>query len=85
MSPLPKWGPWPREELLLLEISSDFPNGHLYVNVSGNGALNLITIVPLSSTLTTDWHHVAIVGDKTNNNLKVYFDGSKVVDTNNTQ
>ncbi|RMD96295.1 MAG: LamG domain-containing protein, partial [Bacteroidetes bacterium] len=55
-----------------LELSSNYPAGHLYYFINGGGH----TVVPLSGTLTSGvWHHLAIVGDKTNNSTKAYLDG----------
>ena len=55
-----------------LEASSNWTDGNLYFFVEGTG----YTVFPLSSGLTSaDWHHVAIVGDQTNNELRVYLDG----------
>ena len=63
-----------------MELSSNYFLGHLYVyGTSGN-----YTIVPLSENLTNDWHHVAVVGNKTNNKFYIYLDGVKRVDANPT-
>ncbi|MBK7407029.1 MAG: hypothetical protein IPJ40_02500 [Saprospirales bacterium] len=60
-----------------LEISANYiPGGHLYLGVNGS----LFTIVPLGDPLSSDWHHIAIVGDQTNNRIDIYLDGVKEVD-----
>lgn len=58
-----------------LEMSQNFTEGHLYVSVSGDGSFIPHTIIPLTSNLSTNWQHIAIVGDRTNNRLRVYLDG----------
>lgn len=61
-----------------LETSADYGNGHLYVSVSGNNSYIPHTIVPLSTTLSNTWQHLAIVGDKAHNKIIVYLDGVDV-------
>ncbi len=63
-----------------MEISSNWPTGHLTLFLNGTG----YTIVPLSSTLPTTWQHVAVVGDKTNSKLYIYLNGVEVVNVTRT-
>lgn len=63
-----------------LELSNNFISGHLYVSVSGDNSFIPHTIVPLGGSLPNEWHHIAIVGDQTNNRIYVYLNGILRVD-----
>ena len=62
-----------------LEISQNWGGGHLYF-IIGNGAYNIFTFIPLSGALSNTWQHLAVVGDKTNNQITLYLNGAKVLE-----
>jgi hypothetical protein len=73
-------------------IFSTLPSGSatsLQLNVAGSGALELwykgvqaTDKVSISSVFTVDtWHHIAVVGDSTANEIKIYKDGTQIGST----
>lgn len=67
-----------------LEMSSVGSRGKLYVSVAGSNSFLPETIVAYTEDLSADWHHLAIVGNKSQNKLLVYLDGVKKVDQAHT-
>lgn len=64
-----------------LEMSNNYFAGNLYVGVSATNTWSPSTIIPLGGGVpVNEWHHIAIVGDNTNDRLYVYLNGEKVVD-----
>ncbi|MFK7925625.1 MAG: LamG-like jellyroll fold domain-containing protein [Bacteroidia bacterium] len=81
------YSPSGSNEGVSLEITGPPANatyGSLYISVSSSTGFNPFVIKDANNHPTADWHHVAIVGDKTNNIVKVYYDGVEEVNTTNT-
>ncbi|MEL6842108.1 MAG: LamG domain-containing protein, partial [Bacteroidota bacterium] len=70
--------------LELLGPPANATYGSLFVNVSGTTVLNSFVVKDQNNHPTADWHHVAIVGDKTNNTVRIYYDGVEEINTTNT-
>lgn len=73
-----------RNEGVRLELSATGSAGKLSVSVAGTNNHLPATIVSLTEDLSADWHHLAIVGSKSQGKLLVYLDGVKKVDKAHT-
>ena len=70
-----------------LEISNDnqaLNLPRLQVSVSGTNEFTPHVIIAHGAEFTTDWYHLAIVGDKSNNKIRIYLNGEEVANETHT-